>query len=164
MRHLVTAVVVCLVGIGVPWAAAAEDCQYQVIKLNLADRDLPEPPPGWDYCESYPIRGTLTGQWTTCIKWVDFFWSDDIWGDGVSDKWVFKNFDWFETSDGELLMDRWHMFHVGEPHMEKLLQVGLSEITGGTQAFEGATGVLVIAPNLPNRNDVVVFQGHICTP
>jgi len=160
MRQLSMMLALCLIGIGVPWAAAAEDCQYHVIRWNIADFDILEPPPGWDHCTSNPIRGTLKGQWFTCINWVDFFWSDDIWGDGISDKWVFKIFEWFETSDGEILMDGWRMIHDGEP----FLQAGLSQIKGGTQAFEGATGVLVVAPNLPNRNDVVVFRGHICTP
>ena len=165
MNRLLVSAGLFLLCVGVPLAADAEVCEYHQLQLDYGASEILETPlPGYDVCGVFPkIRGTLNGRFTSCISFADIFPSDVLWGDGDYDYAATKWYDVIETRDGDLFLDERTMLKLGAPD-EILFQVGLMEVTGGTGAFEGATGVLSLDQKWPNRLDLLVLKGYICTP
>ena len=165
MNHRLVIAGLVLLCVGVPVVAEAEVCQNHRLELDYNEVEILDPPlPGYDGCGLFPkIRGTLNGRFTSCISFADIIPSDLLWGDGNYDYVATKWDDVIETREGDLFLEERSIIKLGAPD-EILFQAGLLEVTGGTGAYEGATGTLALYQKWPNRLDLLEMRGSICTP
>ena len=156
---VVMIVVALAFGAAVDWAspALAEDCTYH--KFTGPTSLMEEPLPGYDVCYQGRVRGTLNGQLFSCFYVADFWASDWLWGDGNYDYFVSREFDLLETSKGTIEFVGRAVYDIPAE-----LATGLYLVTGGTGDYEGATGKMQFYNKYPNRLDLFVYEGRICTP
>jgi hypothetical protein len=149
--------VVALVAIVGSSPMLAEDCKFHKFraKFELMDQPLAD----YDACYFNKLRGTINGQMISCYYGADFIPSDFLWTDGNYDYWAGKGDDFVETSKGDILMEERAIFD-----LEEELATGQAVVTGGTGAYENASGVLQFYNRYPNRLDLFVYEGWICTP
>ena len=120
---------------------------------------MSEPLAGYDVCYSGTVRGTLKGQLITCFSFADFYTSDSLWGDTNFVYWIAKGTSFLKTSKGEIFFEERGVYDFATE-----LAAGQGEVTGGTGSYQGATGVLQFRNKWPNRLDLFVYEGQICTP
>ncbi len=137
--------------------ALAETCKFH--RFRAAFELMDEPLADYDACYLNIVRGTINGQLISCYYETDFFPSDTLWGDGDYVYWMGKGDDFVETRKGEIFMVERAVFDLGAE-----LATGQAVITGGTGAYENATGVLQFYNRYPHRLDLFVYEGYICTP
>lgn len=159
-RNLVkTAMCAAVFLVAVVWAGPglAEDCTYH--KFTGPTSLMEEPLPGFDVCYQGRVRGTLNGQVFSCFYVADFWASDWLWGDGNYDYFVSREFDLLETSKGTIEFLGRAVYDIPAE-----LSTGLFVITGGTGEYEGATGKGQFYNKYPNRLEMFIYEGRICTP
>ena len=137
--------------------AYAQDCKYHNFKLDY--KSYGEPDPG-DYSICYrfnKVRGTLTGIYTSCKHDGEWGTTHDVWGDGSTLE-LGKYYSTFETPDGDLEIQDYVFFDafLGT-------EAGFSTVIGGTDAFDGAFGTLMISEPSPDWKPFLELKGFICT-
>ena len=139
--------------------AIAQDCKYHNLKLDF--KSYEEPDPGdYDVCYRFnKVRGTLTGIFTSCKHDGEWYTTDDVWGDGSTLE-LGKYYSTFETPDGDLEL-RDYVFADSE---FLGTESGFSTVIGGTDAFYGAFGNLMISEPMPDWKPFFELKGVICTP
>lgn len=143
--------------------AAAENCQFHKMQLlNDTFVIFEEPLPGFDWCGRGRVLGTINGYTTSCLKWDDIKFSDDIWGDSDYRFVAVKFFNVFETNLGTFQADERAFLDLDSGSSN--IAATMSEVTGGTGAYEGATGLLTMESTWPNEAKGQLYQGDICTP
>ena len=80
MRKISTITLLVLVGLAVPWFAAAQDCQYQTFKVDLSTTTMIVPPISpYDFCmEVSRVVGTINGSYQICMYYIDFVPTTEI--------------------------------------------------------------------------------------
>lgn len=137
-----------------PW----DGCSFQNFKIDFGTFEAIDPLPGYDYCASLIVAGTLKGRLISCGLNADFVPSQDIFGDDDYRFYTAKWFDIFETEGGTIFgAERgWIDFDNG-------MQASMYVIEGGTGLFEGATGEFTFSPDWPNKGTTAIRgSGYIC--
>ena len=160
MKKYLAVIISAAIGTFIAQTTAAENCQFHKIEfLTDTFKVIDDPLPGFDICGIGRVVGTINGQITSCVILSDLVPGNDIWGDGDFRFFAVKFFDVFETKDGTFQVDE-----LGMLDFDTGFQSTMLDVTGGTGAYEGATGLLTMGPKWPNRGDVQLFQGEICMP
>ncbi len=159
-RGSLGAALAILIGAAMPWAGAAQDCDYQTFQAHASSFEFVDPG-DFDGCAEWAkVTGTLNGTYTVCWNNADFISSDDIYGDGSTDFEAGKYHSWITTKNGTLEFDErsWYETEFGG-------EAGGAKIVGGTGAFENAFGAFQFYVAIPNlATGVLPFEGYICTP
>jgi hypothetical protein len=140
-----------------PW----NGCSLQNFKIDFGTYEAIDPPlPGYDYCASLQVTGTLKGRLISCGLWADFgVPSADIFGDDDFRFHAAKWFDIFETKGGTIFGTERGWVDFDSYYM----QASMFVIEGGTGLFEGATGEFFFSPDWPNKATTASLgSGYIC--
>ena len=159
--HAALVVVLCLAA-GV---AIAGECQPVEVRIGPSTY-LDSCPPGYLYCIDAPLKGTFNGTW--------HFYGDggQVEGEpGVENQpyswlWAGWALDVIETNRGTIYAQdnwMWNLSALESGSKAGLPMVTISNITGGTDAYEGATGWIRMI--LDDQGYWRGFmKGEICTP
>lgn len=135
-------------------------CLFQNFKIDVASYQAIDPLPGYDYCGSLKITGSLKGRVISCGLDDDFVPSADIFADDDYRFYAAKWFDIFETERGTIFGTErgWIDFDSG-------LQASVYIIEGGTGMFEDATGEFTLSPDWPSQGATAMRAsgyGYVC--
>ena len=159
MKKSLVVTLLVLMGAAVPWAASAQDCQYQNVKLDF--RSVTPIDPGiYDFClGDIKATGTINGTYEVCFYDVDFVPSKSIFSDGVDNVFAEKYYSRIVTKKGivDLVEWGWYDDYFG-------LEYGMSRMVGGTGDFEGMIGTFYWTPRFPALGGVNPLDGYICIP
>lgn len=139
---------------------ANADCNYHTVKLWFSSFEVIEPTNDFDICLEFgKVTGTLNGRYVACLYFSDWdFTSDDIWADGVDSVGLGKYYSYIETKAGMLEFVEWIYASQGG-------EGGISPVTGGTGAFEGANGSLKPGSYIgATAAHFFPLDGWVCTP
>jgi hypothetical protein len=142
--------------------SARAGCLFQNFTIDFASYQAIDPLPGYDYCASLKVTGSLKGRVISCGLNADFLPSHAIFGDDDYRFYAAKWFDIFETEAGTIFGTErgWADFDNG-------LQASMYIIEGGTGVFEDATGEFTFAPDWPSQGATATRAsgyGYICPP
>lgn len=138
-------------------------CLFQNFKIDFASYEAIDPLPGYDYCASLKVTGSLKGRVISCGLNLDFVPSADIFVDDDDYRfYAAKWFDIFETEGGTIFGTErgWVDFDNG-------LQASMYIIEGGTGMFEDATGEFTFSPDWPSQGATAMRAsgyGYLCPP
>ena len=111
MKKSLVVTLLVLIGVAVPWAATAQDCQYHNFKIDLKTfAFLDEPIPPYEACWEYTkVVGTLGGHYVNCfmgeVSSTEIFQEEYGWEEGIIAN---KLFGFFETRRGTLFLREWN--------------------------------------------------------
>ena len=162
MRKSLIVALSVLMGAALPWtAAAAQECQYHNVKLDLTSSTYIPPVGDYDFClGGMKATGTINGTYEYC--WYDnLVPSKDIFFDGVANVLARKYYSRIVTKKGIVDFVEWMW-------QDDLFEseYGMSRVVGGTGDFEGMLGTFYGTPRFPLTGQVFVWalNGYICTP
>lgn len=156
--HAVLVVALCLVA----GAAVAGECKPIEVRIGPSTY-LDSCPPTFLYCIDAPLKGTFNGTW--------HFFGEGGQVEGEPEEpyswlWAGWALDVIETNRGTIYAQdnwMWNLSALESGSKAGLPMVTISNITGGTDAYEGATGWIGMI--LDDQGDWRGFmKGEICTP
>ena len=161
MRKISTITLLFLVGLAVPWFAAAQDCQYQSFRVDPSTTTMIDPPIyPYDFCmEVSKVVGTINGSYQICMFYLDFVPSTNIFIEGLEQVQAGHFYATLTTKKGDIEIQgfAWQDGDEG-------LETGYAKVMGGTGDFENATGYLSYRPRFPNPSQGMEVEGYTCTP
>jgi hypothetical protein len=153
--HLALSVAFAIAGMSAGTAIAEKaNCQYHNAEIVVSKAVLLQTPPGFDFCASAPVTGTLNGTGTTCQLSNTFVPFGDVFGTGDDGYFTIAFYDTFETKDGTLFVHEYDLYN-------GLVATGMMKVTGGTGKFAGATGTLAFTAEMQNYDNVSLYFGDL---
>jgi hypothetical protein len=137
----------------------SDRCVFYNILGDFAKLTFLDPPlSGYDLCAVIPVTGSIVGRLVSCLKLADVLTSDDVFRDGNTDFVGVRWYDVMESKRGTMIITE-----RGWVDMTSSIQSSIMSIVGGTEAYVGASGVLVAAPEWSQDGMTFRIRGNVCT-
>lgn len=137
----------------------SDRCVFHNILADSAKLTFLDPPlSGYDLCAVIPVTGTIVGRLISCLKSADVLTSDEVFHDGNTDFVAVRWHDVIESKRGTMIITE-----RGWVDMTSSIQSSVMSIVSGTEAYAGASGVLVSAPEFPHNVTTFRIRGNVCT-